>query len=168
MRATGSRFPSRRAPGQGGWSLPITGILLLIVVILFLFYGVPVLLWVAGLVVGITLLVWIYDGIARLFPSSKRFSPYGKQCLRCAATSLGQFVHRRRYELRCTECGEVYFHASLARAARKMDGYYEALAVNDDLSRQRVLGKGMFRDLRAQLATESERGGLILLRAEPE
>ena len=167
MRHTNVRHAPSRPRGEAGWSLPFLWILLLIVVVLYLFYGVPVLLWVAGLVAGITVLVWIGDGIARMFPSRGRFFPFGKRCRRCGAVSLGQFVHRRRYQLRCTECGEVHFDASLSRAVGKLDGYYEAASVNDDLSLRKDLGGGTLRDLRRTLALESD-SGLILLRSEPE
>jgi hypothetical protein len=167
MRPPGSLALHGRRRREGGWSLPILWILLLIVAVLYFFYGLRVLLWAAGLAVGITLLVWIYDGLVRAVRPRERFLPYGKRCRRCGAASLGQFVHRRRYQLRCTECGEIHFDAPFSRAVSRLHGYYEAACVREDLSQQRVLGSGAMRDLHRELASESDRS-LILLRAEPE
>jgi hypothetical protein len=168
MRATTRPSIAGSAHAQGGWSLPIVWILLLMVVVLYLVYGVKVLLWVGAGALGIMLLVWAYDGIARLFPSAGRFLPYGKQCLGCGATSLGQFVRHSRYLLRCTECAEVRFNASFSRAARKLGGVYEAVVVNDDLSQQRMLATGTLPRLKAEVSRESETGQWILLRPGPQ
>ena len=164
MRATTRPSIARSPHVQGGWSLPIVLILLLMVVILYLVYGVKVLLWVGAGALGITVLVWVYDGITRLFPSGARFLPYGKQCLHCSAPSLGQFVHHSRYLLRCTECAEVRLDASFSRAARRLDGVYEAVVVSDDLLQQRMLGTGTLRRLKAVVSRESAAAQWILLR----
>ena len=164
MRATTRPSIARSAHVQGGWSLPIIWLLLLIIVVVYLVYGVKVLLWVGAGALAITLLVLVYDGIAGLFPSAERFLPYGKQCLHCSAPSLGQFVHHSRYLLRCTECAEVRFDASFSRAARRLDGVYEAVVVSDDLSQQRMLGTGTLRRLKAVVSRESAAAQWILLR----